>query len=178
MTYQAAIGHPVSERGLGERGMRSRHLRICRGKHPALVAQDGLGPISRSPPSPHHRRRRGRQKFPMPPLEVVPGAVERGDRSGDQRLPLPSGHQQVEQDRASAFLSHHPELAGQSPRQPRSRRRTHCCETTRAGLEVRAEADQSHYQTKLKPTPEQMASIRMTRNDFHGEWYYTISPPP
>ena len=29
----------------------------------------------------------------------------------DHRLPLPAGHQQVEQDRASAVLPHHPELA-------------------------------------------------------------------
>jgi hypothetical protein len=48
--------------------------------------------------------------------------------------------------------------------------------TTQAGLKVRAEADQSHYETKIKPTPEQMASIRMTRAAFHGEWNYTLHP--
>jgi hypothetical protein len=48
--------------------------------------------------------------------------------------------------------------------------------TTQAGLKVRAEADQSHYETKIKPTPEQMASIRITREDFHGEWNYTLHP--
>ncbi len=48
--------------------------------------------------------------------------------------------------------------------------------TTRAGLTVRAESDPSRYETKLKPSPEQMASIRMTRGDFHGEWNYTIHP--
>ncbi|HEV7403310.1 MAG TPA: ISAzo13 family transposase, partial [Chthoniobacteraceae bacterium] len=48
--------------------------------------------------------------------------------------------------------------------------------TTQAGLKVRAESDQSHSETKIKPTPEQMASIRMTRADFHGEWNYTLHP--
>ncbi len=48
--------------------------------------------------------------------------------------------------------------------------------TTQAGLKVRAESDQSHYETNIKPTPEQMESIRMIRADFHGEWNYTIHP--
>lgn len=48
--------------------------------------------------------------------------------------------------------------------------------TTQAGLKVQAERDESHYQTAVKPTPEQMASIKMTRAEFHGEWNYTIHP--
>ena len=48
--------------------------------------------------------------------------------------------------------------------------------TTKAGLKVRAQADESSYQTKLKPSLEQMAAINLTRAAFHGEWNYTIAP--
>jgi hypothetical protein len=48
--------------------------------------------------------------------------------------------------------------------------------TTKAGLKVRAQADESLYQTKLKPSAEQMAAINITRAEFHGEWNYTIGP--
>lgn len=48
--------------------------------------------------------------------------------------------------------------------------------STKTGLKVHAEADQSHYQTKLRPTAEQMNSINLARADFHGEWNYTIRP--
>jgi len=48
--------------------------------------------------------------------------------------------------------------------------------TTKAGLKVQAERDDSKYQTALKPTAEQMASIKIERSDFHGEWNYTIKP--
>jgi hypothetical protein len=48
--------------------------------------------------------------------------------------------------------------------------------TTKAGLRVEAEPDHSIYQKAIKPSPEQMASIKMTRAEFHGEWNYTIHP--
>lgn len=48
--------------------------------------------------------------------------------------------------------------------------------TTQAGLNVRAEHDDSHYETALKPSPEQMASINITHADFHGNWNYSIKP--
>lgn len=48
--------------------------------------------------------------------------------------------------------------------------------STKTGLKVRAEADPSHYQTKLKPSADQMNSIKLSRADFHGEWNYTIKP--
>ncbi len=48
--------------------------------------------------------------------------------------------------------------------------------STKTGLKVQAEADKSSYHTKLKPTAEQMHSIKLSRSDFHGEWNYTIKP--
>ena len=47
-----------------------------------------------------------------------------GRRAGpaDPRLPLPAGHEQVEQDRAPDVLPHHAELAWRAARQPRGHR--------------------------------------------------------
>jgi transposase len=47
---------------------------------------------------------------------------------------------------------------------------------TKAGLKVRCVLDRKHYPLKVDITEEQMASIRITRDDFHGEWNYTIRP--
>jgi len=47
---------------------------------------------------------------------------------------------------------------------------------TKAGLKVRCVLDRKHYPLKVDVTDKQMASIRITRDDFHGEWNYTIRP--
>jgi hypothetical protein len=47
---------------------------------------------------------------------------------------------------------------------------------TRTGLEIRAELDMNSYETGIKVTDEELAAVRITRNEFHGEWNYTISP--
>lgn len=48
--------------------------------------------------------------------------------------------------------------------------------TTAAGLVVRAELDKGRYPTGVKVTDEELAAVRLTPADFHGEWNYTISP--
>jgi len=48
--------------------------------------------------------------------------------------------------------------------------------TTTTGLTVQAALDTNIYETKLKVSDEQMASLRLTPRDFHGEWNYTIAP--
>jgi len=48
--------------------------------------------------------------------------------------------------------------------------------TTNAGLKVRCVLDRKNYPPKIEVTDEQMARIRITRDDFHGEWNYTIRP--
>lgn len=48
--------------------------------------------------------------------------------------------------------------------------------TTRAGLTVKAAVDDNHYQTALKISPEQLASVRLTPDPFHGDWNYRIRP--
>jgi len=48
--------------------------------------------------------------------------------------------------------------------------------TTRTGLIVRAALDTNQYATKIKVSDEQLARLKLTRHEFHGEWNYTISP--
>ena len=48
--------------------------------------------------------------------------------------------------------------------------------TTRRGLTIRAELDENEYPTGIKVTDEAMAALKITRDKFHGEWNYTISP--
>ena len=48
--------------------------------------------------------------------------------------------------------------------------------TTKTVLTVRAEIDPNIYPTGRKITDEQMAQLRITRDEFHGEWNYTLHP--
>jgi hypothetical protein len=48
--------------------------------------------------------------------------------------------------------------------------------TTSTGLTVRCELDNSHYPKGITVSDAEMATINITRADFHGEWNYTISP--
>lgn len=48
--------------------------------------------------------------------------------------------------------------------------------TTRKGLTVRAELDSNRYPKGIKVSDEDFAAIRLIRDDFHGEWNYTITP--
>ncbi len=46
--------------------------------------------------------------------------------------------------------------------------------TTDTGLTVESRLDTASYPTGLKPTKEEMASIHLQPDVFHGEWNYTI----
>lgn len=48
--------------------------------------------------------------------------------------------------------------------------------TTKSGLKIEAVLDTNEYEIGKKVTNEQLQSIRLTRDEFHGEWNYTISP--
>jgi len=48
--------------------------------------------------------------------------------------------------------------------------------TTDAGLIVRAALDQKEYETGIKVTDEELSRVKLKRNEFHGEWNYTIKP--
>ena len=72
----------------------------------------------------------------------------------DLGVPLPAGHEQVEQDRAPDVLPHHRELAGPAADQPRSRRaQTIAATRTRAGLRVAAELDTATIPVGVRDQP-------------------------
>ncbi len=48
--------------------------------------------------------------------------------------------------------------------------------TTQSGLTVTAMADTHLYPIKIKVSDEEMKKLNIHREDFHGEWNYTISP--
>jgi len=48
--------------------------------------------------------------------------------------------------------------------------------TTKQGLTVQAIIDKNTYPTKIKVSDDEMKSLNITRDDFHGEWNYTIKP--
>lgn len=48
--------------------------------------------------------------------------------------------------------------------------------TTRKGLKVRAELDSGHYPKGIKVTNEEFGAIQIVRDEFHGEWNYSILP--
>ncbi|MGH9188545.1 MAG: ISAzo13 family transposase [Acidimicrobiales bacterium] len=50
--------------------------------------------------------------------------------------------------------------------------------TTRTGLKVRAERDDSYYPTGIKITDAELAAVPLTGHQFHPEWNYTIGPGP
>jgi len=47
---------------------------------------------------------------------------------------------------------------------------------TATGLKVSCELDRRHYPPKVQVTDEQMATIRLVPDAFHGEWNYAIMP--
>lgn len=48
--------------------------------------------------------------------------------------------------------------------------------TTRSGLQVYARLDDNPYPDNITVTDKQLATVNLTRHDFHGEWNYTIRP--
>ena len=48
--------------------------------------------------------------------------------------------------------------------------------TTTTGLTIHAQLDEGEYPTGIKVSDEQLAGVCIQRNEFHGEWNYTILP--
>jgi hypothetical protein len=48
--------------------------------------------------------------------------------------------------------------------------------TTKAGLVVRAALDTSHYETGIVVSDEELARVKISPAQFHGEWNYGIRP--
>ena len=47
---------------------------------------------------------------------------------------------------------------------------------TKAGLRIQAELDVNTYPTGIKVSDEELATVKIKKHSFHGEWNYTISP--
>ena len=48
--------------------------------------------------------------------------------------------------------------------------------TTEAGLKIQAALDLNEYPTGIKVSDQKMKTLTMEKNDFHGEWNYTVNP--
>ncbi len=48
--------------------------------------------------------------------------------------------------------------------------------TTTKGLKVKCGLDMGEYETGVKVSDTELDSVNITKNDFHGEWNYIISP--
>jgi hypothetical protein len=48
--------------------------------------------------------------------------------------------------------------------------------TTRSGLRVRAAIDPAQYPRGIKVSDQEVDALRIDRDQFHGEWNYTILP--
>ncbi|MCA1680413.1 MAG: ISAzo13 family transposase [Actinobacteria bacterium] len=50
--------------------------------------------------------------------------------------------------------------------------------TSQAGLKVYARLDETDYQRGVKVSDDDLAAVNLTRDDFHPEWNYLITPTP
>jgi hypothetical protein len=48
--------------------------------------------------------------------------------------------------------------------------------TTNQGLQIRATLDENTYAPGIKVSDEELATLAIERNDFHGEWNYRLRP--
>ncbi len=48
--------------------------------------------------------------------------------------------------------------------------------TTTTGLKVRAQLDQGYYPTGIKVTDKELATVPLSRHEYHGDWNYSIAP--
>src|SRR5207253_3703537 len=111
---------------LGERRLFARHGAVCRREHPALVARHGGRAVPTGGALAELRRCRGEQRLPAASVEVRTPALGGRGRAGRDRVSLPAGHEQVEQDRAPTVLPHHDKLAGPAVGQLSRDRESHC----------------------------------------------------
>jgi Rhodopirellula transposase DDE domain len=48
--------------------------------------------------------------------------------------------------------------------------------TTSTGLKVYARLDENEYLTKIKVSDTELATVKLERHTFHGDWNYTVNP--
>ncbi len=47
---------------------------------------------------------------------------------------------------------------------------------TDEGLRIKAELDTATYPLRTKVTDDELATVKIKRHNFHGEWNYSIHP--
>jgi hypothetical protein len=47
---------------------------------------------------------------------------------------------------------------------------------TKTGLVIKAALDTGLYDTEIKISDDELARLKLTRHDFHGDWNYTLKP--
>ena len=50
--------------------------------------------------------------------------------------------------------------------------------TTKAGLKIKAALDENNYASGIKVSDEEVATLAIERDEFHGEWNYKFIPRP
>jgi hypothetical protein len=48
--------------------------------------------------------------------------------------------------------------------------------TTKSGLKVTCVTDENIYTKGIKVSDEELSKVNLVKDDFHGEWNYTIMP--
>ena len=48
--------------------------------------------------------------------------------------------------------------------------------TTTTGLKIYARLDDREYEKGVTVSDEQMSAVNITRDSFHGEWNYAVTP--
>lgn len=139
----------------------------------ALAWPSGLS--GRRTPTDHGGLRR-LQQLSLPAVEGRTGSIRRRDRPDGDRLPLPAGHLQVEQDRAPAVLPHHLELARQTAEQPRGRREQHRSDTNPYRATRPCQARHERVPDRIAISREYLRSLPINPHEHRGIWNYTIAP--
>ena len=147
----------------------------CR-EHPALVVQAWPGALSRCHVPDDHRRLRRQQRRAGQAVEARIAALRQRDRPEGDRGSSAARHQQMEPDRAPPVRLHHHELARQAAGQPPGDRPADRLDHDRNRPQGLLRIDANLYPKGIKVSDEEMPAINITRDEFHGEWNYTISP--
>ena len=96
------------------------------------------------------------------------------NRTGDHRVPLSSGHQQVEQDRASIVLFITQNWRGRPLLSVQTVVSLIAKTTATTGLKIKAAIDTRAYNTALDVSDDEFAAINLKPSRFHGDWNYAI----
>jgi hypothetical protein len=162
---------------MGECRRGSRYRQFRRASDSPLVVGDGQTTLSPGKPPPDHRRWRGSNgdRVRLWKIEL--------QRLADQlcipitvcHLPPGTSKWNKIEHRLFSFITLN--WRGKPMRSFRTIIQLIAATTTTAGLTVRAELDLNKYPKGVNISDAQLATVRLVRHAFHGDWNYTISPP-